>query len=334
MLNACIIGFGMIAPVHAKAICETENGKIYGICDIDKKRADDGAKRFGAKAFYSYDDVLNDKEIDVVHICTPHYLHSEMTKKALEYGKNVVLEKPAAMTLNEFEELLAEYEKHKEKICVVFQNRTNICIQMLKELISNNDFGALCGISASVRWNRTKEYYNHDEWRGKLATEGGGVLINQSIHLLDLMTYFGGEVFSVCSSMSNKSLKNVIEVEDTVDALIEFKSGIKGSFFATNSYPVNQPFQLELNFEKATFRYADNNLYKISGGELSFVCRNDSHIPGKDYWGGGHRHVIYDFYNAVLNGGKYIDLKDAENTMRTMFAIYKSAKNEGEIVKL
>ena len=336
MLNAVIIGNGLIAPVHARAISEIENGNIYGICDIDKTRADEGALKYGAKAFYSFDDVVEDEKVDVVHICTPHYLHVDMTIKALEKGKNVVLEKPSAINEEEFCRLLGAYEKSDKKICAVFQNRTNTSIQMLKDIVKNDaELGKLNGISGTVRWSRDAQYYNHDNWRGKYATEGGGVLINQSIHLLDLITYFGGKVESVCASQSNKSLQNVIEVEDTVDALIQFESGLRASFYATNSYPVNQPFQLELNFENATFRYADNNLYKIKKGECEFLCRNNESVPGKSYWGGGHKHVIYDFYTALESGGeKYIDLTDAVNTTHTMFAIYESAKNKGEIVKL
>lgn len=334
MLNACIIGCGIIAPVHLKAIDEIENGNIYGICDVEKIRADEGALKYNAKAFYSFEDVLNDENVDVIHICTPHHLHVDMATKALEKGKHIVLEKPSAINDEEFEKLLSAYKKSDKKICAVFQNRTNTCIEMLKDVVSSDNLGSLLGISGAMRWSRTASYYNHDKWRGKYATEGGGVLINQSIHLLDLILQFGGEVNKVCASQSNKSLQGIIEVEDTVDALIEFKSGLRASFYATNSYPVNQPFQLELNFEKATFRYADNNLYKIENGECTFLCRNGASVPGKDYWGGGHKRVIYDFYNAIENSTQYIDLLDAAETTKTMFAIYKSAKNKGEIIKL
>lgn len=334
MINACIIGCGIIAPVHLKAINSIENGNIYGVCDTDKERADTFAKEYGVKAFYSLDDALNDENIDVIHICTPHYLHVNMAIKALEKGKNVVLEKPCAINNNEFEKLLAFYKNSDKKICSVFQNRTNTCIEMLKDIVSLKNDGKLLGISGAMRWSRTASYYNHDAWRGKYATEGGGALINQSIHLLDLMLLFGGEVKSVCASQSNKSLQNVIEVEDTLDALIEFESGVKASFYATNAYPVNQPFQLELNFENATYRYADNNLYKIENGECTFICKNGASVPGKDYWGGGHKRVIYDFYNAINNGTDYIDLTSAVHTTKTMFAIYESANNKGDVIKL
>ena len=334
MVNACIIGCGIIAPVHLKAINNIDNGTIYGVCDIVKERADKFANEYAAKAFYSFDDVLDDENVDVVHICTPHYLHVDMAIKALKKGKHIVLEKPCAINKNEFEKLLSEYEKSDKKICTVFQNRTNTCIEALCDIVKENKDGKLLGISGAVRWNRDAAYYNHDKWRGKYATEGGGVLINQSIHLLDLILFFGDKVKNVCASQSNKSLKNVIEVEDTVDAIIEFESGLKASFYATNAYPVNQPFQLELNFENATYRYADNNLYKIEKGECTFICRNGASVPGKDYWGGGHKRVIFDFYNAILNGTEYIDLSDAVQTTNTMFAIYDSAKNKGEIKTL
>lgn len=334
MVNACIIGCGIIAPVHLKAINSIDNGNIYGVCDTDKERAEKYAKEYDAKAFYSFDDVLDDENVDVIHICTPHHLHVDMAIKAISKGKHIVLEKPCAINNEEFEKLLTAYKASDKKICSVFQNRTNTCIEALKDIISENKDGKLLGISGAMRWMRNAAYYNRDAWRGKYATEGGGVLINQSIHLLDLILLFGGKVKRVCASQSNKSLQGVIEVEDTIDALIEFESGLKASFYATNSYPVNQPFQLELNFENATYRYADNNLYKIEKGECTFICKNDASVPGKDYWGGGHKRVIFDFYNAIENGTEYIDLSDAVQTTKTMFAIYDSAKNKGEIKTL
>ncbi len=334
MVNACIIGCGIIAPVHLKAINSIDNGNIYGVCDTDKERAEKYAKEYDAKAFYSFDDVLDDENVDVIHICTPHHLHVDMAIKAISKGKHIVLEKPCAINNEEFEKLLTAYKASDKKICSVFQNRTNTCIEALKDIISENKDGKLLGISGAMRWMRNAAYYNRDAWRGKYATEGGGVLINQSIHLLDLILLFGGKVKRVCASQSNKSLQGVIEVEDTIDALIEFESGLKASFYATNSYPVNQPFQLELNFENATYRYADNNLYKIEKGECTFICKNDASVPGKDYWGGGHKRVIFDFYNAIENGTEYIDLSDAVQTTKTMFAIYDSAKNKGDVITL
>lgn len=335
MLNACIIGYGIIAPLHAKAINSLENGNIYGVCDIIKERADEGAKNHNAKAFYSYDDVLLDENIDVVHIATPHYLHADMAIKALKFGKHVVLEKPLTMLKEEFNNLLKVYKKSDKKVCAVFQNRMNKSVQMLKDIVEEDkSIGKLLAISGSVRWMKTREYYEHDAWRGKYATEGGGVLINQAIHTLDLVTYFGGEVDSVCASKSNKSFKDIIEVEDTVDAIIWFKSGAKASFYATTGYSVNQPVQLELNFENATFRYADNRLYKIANGECTYLCGDYAETPGKSYWGGGHKHVIYDFYNAIENGGEYIDIFDCQRAMNTMFAIYESAKNDSKKIEV
>ena len=167
--NVCIVGYGCIAPVHASALLQLpDEVKIYAICDIVKEKADKGAEKYGAKAYYSIDEALEDTEIDVFHICTPHYLHFPMIEKCLAKGKMVVSEKPLVMTRDELKKASAFKDSH---LYCIFQNRTNNSVLKLKEIIeSDKTIGKLTGIRAIMTWKRTEHYYRSGPWRGKIAT--------------------------------------------------------------------------------------------------------------------------------------------------------------------
>ena len=263
MLKAAIIGYGNIGPNHAKSFETAAYGELYAVCDIQKERADKAAKLYGCKAMYDFDAVLADENVDVVHICTPHYLHKDMAVSALAAGKHVVLEKPLAMNRAELGELVEAEKKSDKKVCIMFQNRKNYAILKLKELVENEAYGKLISISGFMTWLRDEAYYKADAWRGKWETEGGGALINQSVHLLDMMRFVGGEIDSVKANISTKYLNDVIEVEDTADALFFYKSGIRGCFYATNAYGTTTPFQMVVECEKGRLRYSDNFLMEI-----------------------------------------------------------------------
>ncbi len=316
MKNVCIVGYGAIGPVHAQALSGMKEVALYGVCDINKERADKGATEYGCKAFYSFDECLLDEQIDSIHICTPHYLHFEMIEKSLQAGKMVVTEKPVTMTREEFANLLANYEE--KPVYPVMQNRTNTCITTLKKILEEDtELGKLTAIKGVLTWRRDAEYYNSAAWRGTKAYEGGGVLINKAVHTLDLMIYLAGKVESVDAVMSNKSLQGVIEVEDTVDARLVFENGAIGIFYATNAYGKNSKPQIELEFEHASFRYIDGELYR----DKQLLCVDDRRFNGKDYWGSGHGRLFQDVY---VNGKGY-GIKDVEETMHTMFEMYKNA---------
>ena len=329
MKRAGIVGYGAIGPIHARVFENNENidAKLVAVCDTDRLRADTASEKHDVKAFYDYDEMLHSGMIDSVHICTPHYLHKDMAVKALMLGLDVVLEKPVAINITEFEQLLSVKRKSSGRVCVMFQNRTNRCIEQLIRLISDKEAsGRLKTVNAHMTWQRDEKYYRSGEWRGKWATEGGGLLINQAVHLIDLMGYLNGGISAVSGTIANRSLNGVIEVEDTADAVFEFKNGLRGCFYATNASACSIPVQLEVLCEKALYRYADNTLYKITDGSFDGVICTDAAVSsGKLVWGSGHKSVISSFYN----GGKYTSLEEAENSTRALFAFYESAKRGG-----
>ena len=322
MKNVCIIGYGAIGPIHADALEQVKNARLYGVCDIDPEALKHAKEDYPHIVCYdNYEDVLKDKNVNSVHICTPHYLHAPMVKAALGADKEIICEKPIAITRDEFEDLLLT--PGIEKVALVFQNRLNPCAVKLKEIIKSGELGELKATKALVTWCRDKSYYDSGEWRGKWATEGGGVLINQSIHTLDILCYLGGEVVDVDANMHNYSLKDVIEVEDTCIARLKYKNGNVGIFFATNAYSYTNFPQIEFVFENKTVRYMEQGLYvgdkKVASDEMA--------VYGKACWGVGHLGLFVNYYD----NGEYFDIYSAKNTMETMYSIYEKSLKGGKV---
>lgn len=323
MKNVCIIGCGSIAPVHAAALLKIPEVRLSAVCDTVKDRADKIAASSGAKAYYSFDDALCDGNIDFYHICTPHYLHYDMISAVLDSGRSAVTEKPAVMTQKELENALPW---DSERVFPIFQNRHNASVQELLRAFKSGETGKLIGIKANHTWKRTKEYYESGKWRGKKLTEGGGVLINQAIHSLDLALLIGGKVISLEAQTANHSLKGSIDVEDSAEIYAKFESGATLSFYATNANVTDSAPFIEYYFENGVLRYDNYTLYK-TGLPVSFD-RADS--PGKPCWGTGHEAEFSDIYiNKKIYG-----MKRTENTLKTVFAAYKSASLGGKEIIL
>ncbi len=323
-MNSCIVGYGAIGPVHAKAISDSILGKVYAVCEILPERAEKCSLEYGCIIYNDFDEMLKDKNIDVVHICTPHYLHAQMAIKALNANKNVVIEKPVVMLEDELKPLREALEKSKGKLCVVMQNRKNPCIEKLLSVLKSGEEGELLTLFGVLRWVRTQDYYDSEPWRGKWKTEGGGVVINQAVHLLDMLCLLGGNVKNAVASISNKGLPK-IEVEDTADALIDFENGVRATFYATNLNLINSPYLIEARFENCLYRYGDGILIRISDDNVTLIERDENPTSWKSYWGMGHGAVVNEFYDAIVNNtNDYVKLEDVENTMKVMFEFYKN----------
>ncbi len=318
MKNACVVGYGAIGPTHADAINQTASARLYAVCDIDPERAARCVREYGVKDYRDFDEMLRDPEIDAVHICTPHYLHFSMIKKALAAGKEVITEKPITMTREEYRELLEL--PGVEKVCCVLQNRLNPCVRAMKQLADSGELGKVVTARGLLTWNKDMNYYGHDAWRGKWATEGGGVLINQAIHTMDFFNYITGDVRSVRAQMANFDLPE-IEVEDTLAAFLRLNGGGRGVFFASNVYGVNSSTMFEVVFEKGTLRYEARKLFK--DGQL--IEEDEQPVLGKGYWGKGHVGLIQDYYDR----GVYFSVADVKRTMDCAFAMYDSARQGG-----
>jgi len=274
--------------------------------------------------------MLTDENIDVVHICTPHYLHKDMAVKALKAGKNIILEKPAAMTLEELSELEEAYKASDKKACIMLQNRTNNSVAQMKNLIDNDGtLGKMLGIAGFMTWHRDENYYKTEDWRGKWETEGGGLLINQAIHMIDLLDWLGGGIEEIKCSLSN-FVNDAIAVEDTAHMTMKFKNGTTGVFYATNGFSTDAPFRIEIIFENGTLRYADSRLYRIDT-EVEVVTTDSQNAKGKKCWGSGHKGVIEKFYYALENNLEdYLDLTEGVHSSKLMLSMYKESVEKGK----
>lgn len=337
-IGAAIIGAGAIFPLHAQAIKKLDGVDLRIVVDNDSAKADQAAAEYHCEAAYDYRTLLEREDIHVVHLCTPHHLHADMAISLLRSGKHVLTEKPMAQDLNTSEKLLRESLHSKAQLGIVFQNRYNASSRKIRELIDAGTLGRLLGLKGIVTWHRDEAYYTSSPWRGRWATEGGGVLINQSIHTLDLLQWFGGEVASIQGSVSADALAETIEVEDTAHASLRFTNGARGLFYATNAYATNSPVELELVFEQGVLQQRNDCLYLIRADSETLLCEPPSSIDeqglitGKSYWGSSHQQLIADFYDHIRSGAIFpIDGEEGIKTIRLIADLYSSSRMRNKI---
>ena len=329
-MKSAIVGCGSISSVHFEAIQNCPDAELVACCDIIEDRSIDAARKYGGKAYTDLETMLAEENPDVLHICTPHYLHVLMAQMAASRGIHIFSEKPPAISKEQMDDFLKLEEQVQVGIC--FQNRYNPENVYIKDLIDQSILGEIKGARAFVTWDRSEAYYATGEWRGKWKTEGGGVLINQSIHTMDLLVHFLGKPVSVKASYDNYRLQETIEVEDTLMAYIRFEKET-AIFYATNAYAANSPIFMEIAGEKG--------VVSANGKDLTVTCPGqDIKTPdfqvqstlGKDYWGSGHATCISDFYRCLKNGEKFpVSLSSAASTTYLVIAAYESAKTGKEI---
>ena len=235
-INFVIIGTGMISVTHADAINSIENATLLGVFDKNETRAKEFAKKYAIKAYASYEEVLSDRCVDAVCICTPSGLHAEQSIEALNHGKNVVVEKPMALTKEDCDKIIGTVKKTGKKLTVICQLRFADDVQLLKKLYSENAFGTVSLCDLYMKYWREPSYYGDSVWRGTKTLDGGGALMNQGIHGIDLLLYITGGANLV--SARAKAAFHDIEVEDTGVALLEYENGAVGVIEgSTCAYP-------------------------------------------------------------------------------------------------
>ena len=333
MKKAAIIGLGDISFIHIRGVLDNPEIELAAVCDIDEAAKAQAPE--GVPFYTDYKEMIAAVKPDVVHVCLPHYLHVPVSEEIAAMGINVFCEKPMALNAEEgrgFVEFEAAHPEVKMGICL--QNRCNETVEMLKGIIDSGEYGKVVGCKGIVPWARPKSYYDVKPWRGKWATAGGGCMINQSVHTLDLLYYMCGTIKSVKASVS-QLLDYGIEVEDTVSARLDFENGAQGLFIATNANYKNENVQISVKLENAEFEITDNRLYRIcEDGTKEFLVENAT-LPGtKFYYGASHAKLIAKFYKAVEKGhGEYIHVRDSLMSIRLIDAIQRSGRT-GEVVEV
>lgn len=326
--KVALVGCGAIAPNHLNALKSIPFVNIVALCDINaekaKKRKDEYALE--CNVYADFDDMLKNEELDSIHIATPHYLHASMTIKALNKGINVFLEKPMCINHKEIEEIIKAEEQSTATVCVCFQNRFNPST-ILAERIANED-GGVKSAFGTVFWYRDEKYYTNSGWRGKYATEGGGVMINQAIHTLDLLCYYLGTPKSVIATVANHHLKDVIEVEDSAEGIITFENGKKANFYTTTAFDGRDATILYLVTEKKRRIQVQYSAVYVDGEKVEDPTLVTDFV-GKECYGNGHTYLIANYYDALKNGKEMpVTLKSAQYALRILLASYNSNNQE------
>ena len=330
-LRVGVIGCGRISVMHFVSIGSIEEAELVACCDIKKDRADKAAEEYGIKAYTSYEEMLEKENLDAVHLCLPHYLHSKVAVYAFEKGVHVLTEKPMDI---DYESALNAVNRAKElgvTYGVIFQCRYNNSAKLVKDAVASGRLGKVISARSTLTWTRPDDYYAKSDWKGTWDKEGGGVVIDQAIHSIDLTRWvIDSEVESVCCSMANRGHK-MVDVEDSAEGLVTFKNGVRYGFYCMNNYGCDEPIEIRLYCEKGkvVFGYDDATI-TYNDGTVETAHQDENRLTykgGKDYWGIHHVKQIRQFYNALL-GREELEIsgEEALKTHKLIMDIYECGK--------
>ncbi len=337
-LGYAVLGLG-IGMAHAEAAAASENAELVAACDIDEARLKKFHKIYpSARLYKDFNELLADNAVDIISICLPSYMHADFSIMAMEHGKHVLIEKPLDIT-PERAALIGEASRRTGmKAGVVHQNRFNLNMYPIKEAVDAGRLGKINLGTFAVKWFREQSYYDRGGWRGTWEYDGGGSLMNQAVHTVDIMQWLMGEVESVTSTMA--IYNHNIDTEDMTASIIKFKSGATATFVSTTTaypgisteimlYGTGGSIEADADMIK-TWKLRDSDdedeeeelmLERYGKGNL----RAASFEEGVLY---GHRHVVEDMILAVRDDREpQILPSDAIKSVEIVNAIYKSAKS-------
>lgn len=334
-----IIGCGVIADFHAKALSGiSEDAVLVGVADARAESAKRFALEKQVRAFADVDEMLACPEIDVVTICVPSGFHADIAIKAANAGKHIIVEKPMAVTTPQLDAMEEACARNGVMLSSIAQSRFTYGVGMAKQAIEDGLLGKMVCADVYMKFNRTQEYYNSGGWRGTKAIDGGGALMNQGIHGVDLLLYLAGDVKSVYAV--SKTLARQIEVEDTLSAVLEFKSGATGVIQATTSVYPGYSRRLELNGDKGSIALEEGNLVRwdMENNPMpEVVLQSNIHSSAASptaFSAENHTKQFKDVIRALQTGTKpLIDIHEGRRAVDLILAIYKSAE-EHRVIEL
>jgi predicted dehydrogenase len=325
MTTAAIIGCGDVSVVHLQAIENLGGIDLVGVCDTDPDRVAAAAEQHGVPGFADHRQLLAAIRPDVVHVCTPHHQHVPVAIDCLAAGVAVLAEKPVAHTVAEADRLIAAAENNpavKAGICL--QNRYNATARAARALLRSGDLGTVLGGSATVMWHRDRAYYEKRPWRGRARESGGGVLINQAIHTLDLMEWLLGDVVRVRGHAGRYTLDGVVDVEDTAHALFEHAGGARSVFFATIANVTDAPVTIEIVTERAVLIIRGDLTVTYADGRVETVVEPVPSGAGRAYWGASHELLIADFHGRLPDPEPFwIGPREGARSLHLVHQIYQ-----------
>ncbi|MBQ8551244.1 MAG: Gfo/Idh/MocA family oxidoreductase [Clostridia bacterium] len=334
-IGYAVVGLG-VGMAHVQAAAESKKCELVAVCDLIQAKLDKVKDAYpGTKTYLDFDEVLKDTEIDIVSICLPSAMHADFAVKAMEAGKNVLVEKPIDITVEAAERIEEARVRTGMKAGVIHQNRNNAVMKPIKEAVDAGRLGKMVLASFAVKWYRDAHYYIG--WHGTWEMDGGGSLMNQAVHTVDLMQWLMGDVASIHSTMG--IYDHDIETEDMTASVITFKSGAAATFVSTTcAYPgISTDIQLygtggtiEADadiLKRWKLRDADDEdeeeeemLEKYGGGNRAVEKADPTVITG-------HKSMVENMIEAVIEDkDPQILPTEAIKSVRIVNAIYESAR--------
>lgn len=336
-----IIGCGVIAPWHAKAVANIPGVELVAVCDIVPEKAEKLREEFGASyACADYHDLLARDDVDIVSICTPSGMHADMGIAAARAGKHIMTEKPIDIRLDRIDKLIRACKERKVKLACIFQRRASSLWQRVKRTVDEGKLGRMVLASAYLKYYRSQEYYDSADWRGTWELDGGGALMNQGVHMVDILRWVMGPVDTVFGFAAPLARK--IEVEDTAVASIRFKSGAFGTLEGTTSVTPGLNHRMEFHGEKGSILVDGETAVRwdVPGEDKEEVAEELEDRVGSaasdptaisTY---GHQVQIADLITAVREDREpMVNGEEARHAVELIVSVYESART-GRPVKL
>lgn len=333
-----IVGAGMISRFHAKALAEVRGAKLVACCDNAPGRAAAWGKEFACAGYDSLEAMLADPAVDAVTIATPSGAHMEPAVAAARAGKHVIVEKPLEITLKRCDKIIDACDAAGVKLSAIFPSRFHESAKLLKQAVDGDRFGRLTLGDAYVKWYRTQQYYDSGAWRGTWALDGGGALMNQAVHTVDLLAWLMGPVEEVQAFTATLAHER-IEVEDVVTATLKFASGALGVIEATTAAYPGYLKRIELHGSEgsAVMEEEDVKVWDFAQKTRSDAAIHRRMANSRSTGGGaadpaaighhGHAMQFQDFVDAIRKDRTpAIDGPEGRKSVEIILAIYKSAK--------
>jgi UDP-N-acetyl-2-amino-2-deoxyglucuronate dehydrogenase len=341
-LGIGIIGTGMVAQYHAQAIAQTSDTRLVAVCRSDSAKASDAERRFGVPCAPSLDALLARRDLNAVCICTPSGMHTAQAIAAAQAGKHVLVEKPIALRLADADAMIAACAQHNVLLGVALQRRTDPQFQGVYAAIRTGQLGRMLLGSVSIPYLRPQSYYDSAAWRGTWALDGGGALMNQGIHLVDLLLWLMGDVSEVRAQFD--TLTRSIEVEDCVAATVRFTSGALGSITATTGTAPGFPHRIEVYGTEGGVQIEGEQIVRwdqVDGNRLAKTADVTTEPIAAGAGASptgisaiGHTRIMQDFIAAIQSGGApVVSGSEARRSLAVVLAIYESARS-GQAVAL
>jgi len=335
-----IIGCGNIFPMHAQSIVNIKGVRIQAVCDLKASLAKKAAARYKCKYYLDYEKMLAEERLDAVHILTPHYLHPQMAIAALKRKINVLTEKPISIKPADGRRMILAARKNKVKLGVIYQCRYNPGSRLVKKNLENGNLGKIKGVRLILSYCKPDSYYKDSSWKGTIEKEGGGVLIDQAIHFIDLLQWLVNDKAEYVEANVAKRKHKFIQVEDLAEGLIKFKKGAWVYFYLINYYSYDADVEIGMDCSKGRVKIVkdsarvglyDGRVFKAQPKASEYI---DYGKGRRDYWGFCHCIQIKEFYRALsVNRQPQVSGEDALRTQEVVWAIYKSAR-EGRRIYL